>query len=196
MQARTQSALSLTLLQQTRTSTHTYNHCTHIHTHTCTHTCNYVHTRYTHIHIHIHAATHAQTLHTHRIGHNHIPKYGVDTVFWQENHQIYGPIRCLNTVVANPAHYTCTCLQCRRCGESSWSKPRIQWPRSLLLRCVSIPHAVPPYSVMNHKLHHSSDRHTVTLVLGLSIGSQVTVFLGRRTLYIYSSDVNSLCFWV
>ena len=32
--------------------------------------------------------------------------YGVYTVFRQENHQIYGHIRCTYTVLANPTHVT------------------------------------------------------------------------------------------
>ena len=29
--------------------------------------------------------------------------------FWQENHQLYGHIRCIYTVLANPTHVMCAC---------------------------------------------------------------------------------------
>jgi len=35
--------------------------------------------------------------------------YGVYTVFWQGNHQIYGHIRCIYTVLANST-YVCVFL--------------------------------------------------------------------------------------
>ena len=77
-----------------------YSHlCTHAHTHTNTH----IHTRtHTHIHTYTHVHTHTQT-HTQRVGQNHI--YTVYTrCFWQGNHQINCHVRCIYTVLANPAH--------------------------------------------------------------------------------------------
>jgi len=44
-----------------------------------------------------------RTIHMYRVGQNHI--YTVYTrYFWQGNHQIYGHIRCIYTVLANPTH--------------------------------------------------------------------------------------------
>jgi len=37
-----------------------------------------------------------------RVGQNHIYIYGVYTVFLAGNHHIYGHIRCIYTVLANP----------------------------------------------------------------------------------------------
>ena len=49
----------------------------------------------------------------HRVGQNHI--YTVYTqYFWQGNRQIYGHIRCIYTVLANP-RYAFTCLVSRHC---------------------------------------------------------------------------------
>ena len=42
-------------------------------------------------------------LHIYRVGQNHIYTVYV-RYFWQENHQIYGHIRCIYTVLANPTH--------------------------------------------------------------------------------------------
>jgi hypothetical protein len=43
-----------------------------------------------------------------RVGQNHIYT-GYIWCFWQGNHQIYGHIRCIYTVLANPMH-VCMCL--------------------------------------------------------------------------------------
>jgi len=40
-----------------------------------------------------------------RVGQNHIYTVFV-RYFWQENHQIYGHIRCIYTVLAKPIHVT------------------------------------------------------------------------------------------
>jgi hypothetical protein len=42
---------------------------------------------------------------TYRVGQNHIYTVYIRW-FWQENHQIYGHIRCIYTVLANPHLYT------------------------------------------------------------------------------------------
>jgi len=41
--------------------------------------------------------------HTCRVGQNHIYTVYI-RYFWQVNHQIYGHIRCVYTVMANPTH--------------------------------------------------------------------------------------------
>ena len=41
-----------------------------------------------------------------RVGQNHIYTVYI-RCFWQENHQIYGHIRCIYTVLANPKHVLC-----------------------------------------------------------------------------------------
>ena len=49
------------------------------------------------------AETHYKLLNIARVGQNHI--YTVFLrYFWQGNHQIYGHIRCIYTVLANPKH--------------------------------------------------------------------------------------------
>jgi len=40
-----------------------------------------------------------------RIGQNHIYTVYI-RYFWQGNHRIYGHIRCIYTVLANPRHYS------------------------------------------------------------------------------------------
>jgi len=45
-------------------------------------------------------------LHIHRVGQNHIYMVYI-RYFWQGNHQIYGHIRCIYTVLANPTHSQC-----------------------------------------------------------------------------------------
>jgi len=50
------------------------------------------------------------SMHTHKVGQNHI--YAVCTrYFWQGNHQIYGHIRYVYTVLANPT-YSCILRSC------------------------------------------------------------------------------------
>jgi len=43
--------------------------------------------------------------HMSRVGQNHIYTVYI-RYFWQGNHQIYGHIRCIYTVLANPTHVT------------------------------------------------------------------------------------------
>ena len=61
-------------------------------------------------------------LHIYKVGQNHI--YTVFLrYFWQENHQIYGHIRCIYTVLANPTHIwmkLCFRIQARWLDKMSW----------------------------------------------------------------------------
>jgi len=45
-----------------------------------------------------------------RVGQNHIYTVYI-RYFWQENHQIYGHIRCIHTVLANPKNKVTTPLR-------------------------------------------------------------------------------------
>jgi hypothetical protein len=49
--------------------------------------------------------------HIRRVGQNHIYTVYI-RYFWQGNYQIYGHIRCMYTVLANPTHTFCTCCIC------------------------------------------------------------------------------------
>jgi len=53
------------------------------------------------------------------VGQNHIYTVYI-WYFWQGNHQIYGHIRCVYTVLASPSHvqYVCTVLAIRLCELS------------------------------------------------------------------------------
>jgi hypothetical protein len=58
-----------------------------------------------------------QTKHLSRVG----PEpyiYSVYTVFLQENHQIYGHIRCIYTVLANPTHIPTACYGLQSTGQA------------------------------------------------------------------------------
>jgi hypothetical protein len=44
------------------------------------------------------------------VGQNHIYTVYI-RYFWQENHQIYGRIRCIYTILANPSYVYCAHLQ-------------------------------------------------------------------------------------
>jgi hypothetical protein len=43
-----------------------------------------------------------------RVGQNHIYTVYIQ-YFWQENHEIYGHIRCIYTVLANPGYASTAC---------------------------------------------------------------------------------------
>ena len=52
------------------------------------------------------AHAHSQALCMSRVGQD-LCIYGVYTVIWQGNHQIYGHMRCIYKVLANPVHEPC-----------------------------------------------------------------------------------------
>jgi hypothetical protein len=125
--------------------TYTHNH-THSHggvcvfsltyTHSLTHSHTYHHTRFswyssaamdefgvTH--------SHTQTPHTEMHPHTHICIYSgqnyiyvIYRFFWQGNHLVYGPIKCISTVLANPTqihtHTPRTPIFCKHTQGFQW----------------------------------------------------------------------------
>jgi hypothetical protein len=66
-----------------------------------------------------------------RVGQNHIYTVYI-RYFWQGNHQIYGHIRRICTVLANPRHLTrmaCLCIMCRPAAPSSSGSQDPNQPR-------------------------------------------------------------------
>jgi len=72
---------------------------------------------------------HIHTVHIRRIGQNHMYKRCIYGIFGRENHQIYGHIRCIYTVLANPMHD-----RIRETQSSSFNL----LPQIMRLRCVTL----------------------------------------------------------
>ena len=70
--------------------------------------------------------------------------YGVYTVFWQGNHQIYGHIRCINTVLANPINtkyaYNTMVFKSHFVNADFWPKMDPIHPRITLIVSSSFQH--------------------------------------------------------
>jgi len=124
--ARTTQRLTHTHIPHTHTHTHTYTHHTHTYMQARSVSCMLYDDDLPLLTYEPHAV---QTMLSRltvcarnkhlitRVGQNHIYTEYI-RYFWQGNHQIYGHIRCIYTVLANPTHYSLSTLLCLRLRTS------------------------------------------------------------------------------
>jgi hypothetical protein len=106
-----------------------------------------------------------------RVGQNHIYTVYI-RYFWQGNHQMYGRIRCIYTVLANPAHslkqittnYNKTALLANPTHAHSWhpwDKPVLSVPVKYPQIYPSSCHHLSPSSSSIIICHHLSSTFTI-----------------------------------